>query len=466
MSFLQTKLGQEQESGSNENALLRAETAQTLAEFSKERPSTSDMELQLKGRIHNDLIAMLDVSRLFEVSQEQASRDVAQAARQLLDEDSADIPYRERGRIVDEIVDEVFGMGPLTPLLRDSTIGDILVNGPNNVFVERAGVLELTKTRFKDNDHLRRVMDRIVSAVGRRLNEASPMVDARLPDGSRVNAIIPPLAVDGPCVSIRRFPSNPLSVEDLIRLGTMTEEVAVRLESMVSSRKNILVIGGTGSGKTTLLNALSSWISPMERIVTIEDSAELALRQDHVVRLETRIENVEGVGAVSIRNLVVNSLRMRPDRIIVGEVRGDEVLDMLQALNTGHDGSMTTMHANSPRDAMARIEALVGMAGVGMEPSVVRSLIVSAFDIVIHVTRAANGSREIATVCEVVGLKDDAIALYEVVRRVASDPAGRDEFIFDGASVHTGDDSQGSVRPNSTDKSGLREKANSRLASR
>ncbi len=466
MSFLQTKLGQEQESGSNEAALLRAETALTLAEFSQDRPSTSDRELQLKGRIHNDLIAMLDVSRLFEVSQEQASRDVAQAARQLLDEDSADIPYRERGRIVDEIVDEVFGMGPLTPLLRDPTIGDILVNGPNNVFVERSGVLELTKTRFKDNDHLRRVMDRIVSAVGRRLNEASPMVDARLPDGSRVNAIIPPLAVDGPCVSIRRFPSNPLSVKDLIRSGTMTEEVAAKLESMVSSRKNILVIGGTGSGKTTLLNALSSWINPNERIVTIEDSAELALRQDHVVRLETRIENVEGVGAVSIRNLVVNSLRMRPDRIIVGEVRGDEVLDMLQALNTGHDGSMTTMHANSPRDAMARIEALVGMAGVGMEPSIVRSLIVSAFDNVIHITRSANGSREISTVCEVVGTKDDAIDLREVIRRVASEPGGADTFIFDGASIPTGDHSQGPVTPDAADKSGLRERANSSLASR
>ena len=431
MTFLQEKLGTDHPIANQAASSTGQERALTLAEFVRDRPPASEDELELKARIHNDLLSLLDLSRLFEVSRDQASRDVSEAARRLLDDESRMVSTRERERLVTEIVDEVFGMGPLTPLLRDSTIGDILVNGPNRIFVERGGLLELSNARFKDDQHLRRVMDRIVSAVGRRLSEASPMVDARLPDGSRLNAIIPPLAIDGPCVSIRRFAHHALKVENLVQLGTISEEVASVLEVLVRARMNVLVSGGTGSGKTTLLNVLSAWIDPGERIVTIEDSAELSLAQEHIVRLETRIANVEGRGAISIRDLVVNSLRMRPDRIIVGEVRGDEVLDMLQAMNTGHDGSMTTMHANSAWDAVGRIEALVGMAGVGMEPAAVRSLIVSAFDVVAHVSRQSSGQRTITNVCEVVGIEKGVVQLREVVRRVSDDENEQASFVFD-----------------------------------
>jgi pilus assembly protein CpaF len=321
---------------------------------------------------------------------------------------------RERERLVKEVQDEVLGLGPLEPFLQDPTISDILVNTHKQIYIERRGKLELTEARFKDDGHLRKIIDRIVSNVGRRIDESSPMVDARLPDGSRVNAIIPPLAVDGPILSIRRFAVDPLKLEDLVSLKTLTPEIGAFFREIVRARLNVLIAGGTGSGKTTMLNVLSGFIPSTERIVTIEDSAELQLRQEHVVRLETRPPNIEGKGQVTQRDLVRNSLRMRPDRIIVGEVRGDEALDMLQAMNTGHDGSLSTIHSNSPRDALLRLETMVAMAGLNIPTRFVRHYISSALDILVHTTRLTDGSRKLVSLQEVTGMEGETINLQEI----------------------------------------------------
>jgi pilus assembly protein CpaF len=330
----------------------------------------------LKSQVHNRLFELLDLSRLGKVSEERVREDVAVATKRVLDDQRVLLSLEERERLVREIQDEVFGLGPLEPLLGDPTVSDVLVNGFDKIYVEH-GKLEHTVARFKDDTHLMRIIEKIVSGVGRRVDEMNPMVDARLMDGSRVNAVIPPLALDGPMLSIRRFPSDPLLADDLVEKGTLTSEIVELMQGVVKCRLNVLLSGGTGSGKTTLLNVLSGFIPGDERIVTIEDSAELQLKQDHVVRLETRPSNIEGKGQVGQRQLVINSLRMRPDRIIVGEVRGSEAFDMLQAMNTGHDGSLTTVHANTPRDAVARVENMVSMAGLDIPQRAVRQQISS-----------------------------------------------------------------------------------------
>ncbi|MGC1186798.1 MAG: CpaF family protein, partial [Candidatus Acidiferrales bacterium] len=320
----------------------------------------------------------------------------------------------ERERLSAEVLDEVFGLGPLEPLLNDPTVSDILVNTHKRVYVERHGILEETSVQFRDDTHLMTIIDRIVSAIGRRVDESSPMVDARLADGSRVNAIIPPLAVDGPCLSIRRFGRDRLMAADLVQNNTLTAEMLEMLSACVTARLNILISGGTGAGKTTFLNALSSYISDRERIVTIEDAAELQLHQEHVVRLETRSPNIEGKGAIQQRELVINSLRMRPDRIIVGEVRGEEALDMLQAMNTGHDGSLTTIHANSSRDALARLETMVAMASLNISNTAIRRQISSALDVVIQVSRLSDGTRKVINIAEITGLEGDVITMQDI----------------------------------------------------
>jgi pilus assembly protein CpaF len=332
---------------------------------------------ELKFRVHNRLFELLDLAKLAKVSEDRIREDISVATCRILEEEKALLTLEERDRIVREIQDEVLGLGPLEPLLQDPSISDIMVNGHTDVYIERHGRLEKTPVRFKDDSHLMRIIEKIVSAVGRRVDEMNPMVDARLADGSRVNAVVPPLTLDGPSISIRRFGTDPLTHLDLVEKDALTEEVVTLLRGIVQARLNVLISGGTGSGKTTLLNVMSGFIPESERIVTIEDSAELQLKQDHVVRLETRPANIEGKGEINQRNLVINSLRMRPDRIVVGEVRGAEALDMLQAMNTGHDGSLTTVHANSPRDALSRIETMIAMAGLELPPRAVRSQIAS-----------------------------------------------------------------------------------------
>jgi pilus assembly protein CpaF len=369
---------------------------------------------ELKSQVHNELFELLDLSRLARVSEARVREDVAQATRRILEEKRVLLTLEERERVVREIQDEVFGLGPLEPLLQDPHVSDVLVNGHSQVYVERFGRLERTVARFKDDAHLMRIVEKIVSAVGRRVDESTPLVDARLADGSRVNVIIPPLALDGPMLSIRRFGREPLRAGDLLESGTVTPEVLDFLRAVVRSRSNVLISGGTGAGKTTLLNALSEYISEDERIVTIEDSAELLLKQTHVVRLETRPASIEGRGRITQRELVINSLRMRPDRIIVGEVRGGEALDMLQAMNTGHDGSLTTIHANGPRDALARIETMVAMTGLEIPQRAVRSQIASALEIVIQMVRLADGRRRVASVQEIVGMEGDVITMQEI----------------------------------------------------
>jgi pilus assembly protein CpaF len=330
------------------------------------------------------------------------------------DKNSIPLNYNERERLFKEIQYEVMGLGPLEPFLQDPTVSDILVNTHRQIYVERFGKLELTEAGFKDDAHLRRIIDKIVSAVGRRIDESCPMVDARLPDGSRVNAIIPPLAIDGPILSVRRFAVEPLELEDLIRLKALTPEIGELLKGIVRAKLNILISGGTGTGKTTLLNVLSRFIPSNERIVTIEDSAELQLKQEHVVRLETRPSNIEGKGEVTQRDLVRNSLRMRPDRILVGEVRGGEVLDMFQAMNTGHDGSLSTIHANSPRDALMRLETLAAMTGLNIQSVFIRKYISSALNIIVHLARLVDGSRRVTSFSEIAGMEGDTIILQEI----------------------------------------------------
>ena len=369
---------------------------------------------ELKNRIHRHLIDRIDLAKINVLPKEHVEQQIRQLVEELLADDETPLSRWEQNQIILEIQHETFGLGPLEPLILDPTISDILVNGARSVFVERRGKIEETNVIFRDNAHLLQVIERIVSEVGRRVDESSPMVDARLPDGSRVNAIIPPLALDGPMLSIRRFAVDPYKMQDLLRFGTLTPALAEILSAAVRARLNILVSGGTGGGKTTLLNVLSNAIPGNERIITIEDSAELQLQQRHVVRLETRRPNVEGKGTVTQRDLVYNALRMRPDRIIVGEVRGAEVLDMLQAMNTGHDGSLSTVHANSARDALSRLETMVMISGLSIGVNALREYISSALDMVIHVARLSDGTRKIVRVCEVVGMEEAVITTQDI----------------------------------------------------
>ena len=368
----------------------------------------------VKGAIHRRLIQKLNLDRLTEVNREEVRREVTQILEALVVGESTPMNLQERERLAQEVLDEVFGLGPLEPLLADPTISDILVNTHKHVYVERKGILEMTSVQFRDDVHLMGIIDRIVSAIGRRVDESSPMVDARLADGSRVNAIIPPLAVDGPCLSIRRFGRDPLTADDLLSNKTLTSSMLDLLRGCVKARLNILISGGTGAGKTTFLNALSSYISNRERIVTIEDAAELQLHQEHVVRLETRPPNIEGKGAIQQRHLLINSLRMRPDRIIVGEVRGEDALDMLHAMNTGHDGSLTTIHANTPRDALSRLETMVAMSNLGIPDTAVRRQIASAVDVVVQVSRLSDGTRKVISLAEITGMEGEVVSMQDI----------------------------------------------------
>jgi len=368
----------------------------------------------LKRRIHGKLVDKLDLTRVGELEGDVLRREIRLVVEHLCDTEDTLLNRSERERLVDEVLDETFGLGPLELLLKDPTISDILINGPKNVYVERRGKMEKTTVTFRDNNHLMQIIDRIVSKVGRRVDEVCPMVDARLQDGSRVNAIIPPLALDGACVSIRRFGANPLKLEDLLNYKAFTPEMVMLLEGAIKARLNIVISGGTGSGKTTLLNTLSSFISNSDRIVTIEDAAELQLQQDHVVRLETRPPNIEGKGSITATDLVKNALRMRPERIIIGECRGAETLDMLQAMNTGHEGSLTTIHANTPRDAVARMETMITMAGFELPLKALRQQIASAVDLVVQASRLQGGPRKITHITEILGMEQDTIVMQDI----------------------------------------------------
>lgn len=393
-----------------------AETTAVIVPAAKAGTAPSDQMLALKVSIHRSLLDKINLNALEQMSRTQIELEVTDLVLEILDEEKSLLNARERQMLVSEVLDELLGLGPIEPLLKDQSITDILINGPESVYVERGGLLEKVGTRFQDDKHLQRIIQKIVSGVGRRIDESSPYVDARLPDGSRVNAIIAPLAIDGSSMSIRKFSKRKIGMERLVELDSVSEPMAKVLQAIVGSRRNVLISGGTGSGKTTLLNALSSFIDGRERIVTIEDSAELQLQQDHVVRLETRPPNLEGKGEVSQRDLVKNALRMRPDRIIVGEVRAGEAFDMLQAMNTGHDGSMTTVHANSPRDALSRLEQMIGMSGIEISPSAARSQIASAINIVIQVSRMVDGHRRITSIAEVTGMESDVISMQEIFR--------------------------------------------------
>jgi pilus assembly protein CpaF len=370
--------------------------------------------MQLKANVHRKLLNRLNLEALANVDRARAEGDIRTLLFELLAEENQPLSMAEREQILSDILDEVFGLGPLEPLLRDPTINDILVNTYKQVYVERGGVLEKMPATFQDDKHLMRVIDRIVSAVGRRVDDSSPMVDARLADGSRVNAIIPPLAVDGPLLSIRRFPKERLKADNLVGFRALTQHMLDFLSACVKARLNAIISGGTGAGKTTLLNVMSSFISDRDRIATIEDAAELQLHQEHVVRLETRPPNVEGKGAIRQRQLVINALRMRPDRIVVGEVRGEEALDMLQAMNTGHDGSLTTIHANTPRDALSRIETMIAMGNVNLPEKAMRQQIAAAIQIIVQQTRMSDGSRKVTSISEITGMEGDVITMQEV----------------------------------------------------
>ena len=380
-------------------------------------PDSKDETLEeLKQRIHSKLVDKLDLTKVGELDGEVLRREIRLVVEHLCDSEDTLLNRNERDQLVSEVLDETFGLGPLEVLLKDPTISDILINGPKNTYVERRGKLEKTSVAFRDNDHLMQIVDRIISKVGRRVDETCPMVDARMADGSRFNAIIPPLALDGACVSIRRFGTNPLKLEDLLNYRAFTPEMVMLLEGAIKARLNILISGGTGSGKTTLLNTLSSFIPNTDRIVTIEDAAELQLQQDHVVRLETRPANIEGKGAISATDLVRNALRMRPERIIIGECRGAEALDMLQAMNTGHEGSLTTIHSNSPRDALSRLETMIMMAGFELPLKAMRAQVASAVDLVVQASRLQGGGRKITYITEVVGMEQDTIVMQDIYR--------------------------------------------------
>ncbi len=369
---------------------------------------------QVKGRIHRRLLERLNLSNLDKLERDQVVAAIRKVVHELLTQESVPLNYEERELLVGQVLDEIFGLGPLEPLMKDHNVSDILVNTFKSVYVERHGLIERTDVLFQDDRHLLQIIDRIVSAVGRRIDDSSPMVDARLPDGSRVNAIIKPLALDGPHLSIRKFKRDALTGEDLLRTETVTEPMLELLSGIVKSRLNVLISGGTGAGKTTLLNILSGFIPVAERIVTIEDSAELQLRQPHVVRLETRAPNIEGSGAVSQRLLLINALRMRPDRIIVGEVRGEEAIDMLQAMNTGHDGSLTTLHANSPRDALSRLETMISMARLDLPERAMRQQTASAIQVVIQIARLSDGTRKVIQISEIVGIEGEVITMQDI----------------------------------------------------
>ena len=370
----------------------------------------------LKVDLHHRLLDLINLAALEDLSREQIQAEVGDIVAEQLAQQRHALNLAERKQLTNDVLDELLGLGPLEPLLKDPTITDILVNGYAAVFVERQGRLVRTNARFKDDRHLLRIIQKIVSAVGRRVDESSPLVDARLADGSRVNAVVPPLAVDGPLLSIRKFAKIPIHLAKLIEIGSIPEEVAEVLRAIVRARRNIIISGGTGSGKTTLLNAMSAFIDDKERIVTIEDSAELQLQQEHVARLETRPPNIEGSGEVAQRDLVKNALRMRPDRIIVGEVRAGEAFDMLQAMNTGHDGSMTTVHANTPRDALSRIEQMIGMSGIDMAPRASRAQIASAINVIIQVGRLSDGRRKLVSLSEITGMEGEVITMQEIFR--------------------------------------------------
>ena len=412
---------------SNKNA-QQASWEQRLLKAPGRPKTTPTPEYQeLKFTLHRKLVDKINLDALASIDNQKMRSEVRQALLALIDGEPTLLSSTEKQQICDEVLDEVFGLGPLEPLLKDPTISDILVNTSKHVYVERRGLLELTNVAFRDDQHLLRIIDKIVSQVGRRIDESTPMVDARLSDGSRVNAIIPPLAVDGPILSIRRFSTDKLMPNDLVERKALTQGMIEMLEAAVKSKLNIIISGGTGSGKTTLLNALSVFINAKERIVTIEDAAELQLKQPHVVRLETRPANLEGGGAVRQRELLINSLRMRPDRIVVGEVRGEEALDMLQAMNTGHDGSLTTIHANSPRDGISRLEVMVSMANSNMQVNAIRQQIASAVHLLVQASRFSDGSRRVTGITEVTGMEGNIITLQDlfVFEKRGIDPDGR-----------------------------------------
>lgn len=413
--------------------------AKTVIRDRSERFTLANEYFELKTRIHDRLLDLIDLSIIDALEQDELRDEIKVLVQKILMEEQQKIPLNadEKDKIIREIQDEVLGLGPLEPFMKDPSVSDVLVNTYKKIYVERFGKLYVTQARFKDDTHLRKIIDKIVSAVGRRIDESCPMVDARLADGSRVNAIIPPLAVDGPFLSIRRFAVDPLELNDLINLKTLTPEIGELLQGVVRARLNVLISGGTGSGKTTLLNVLSRSIPEDERIVTIEDSAELQLKQEHVVRLETRPSNIEGKGEITQRDLVRNSLRMRPDRIVVGEVRGAEVLDMLQAMNTGHDGSLTTIHANSPRDSLLRLETLMAMTGINITVDAVRRYISSAINILIHTARLMDGSRKITSIQEITGMEGEIITLQEVFnfRQTGLDEKGKVVGVFSATGI-------------------------------
>lgn len=392
---------------------------------------------QVKADLHRKILDRLDLEKLGRATGDAARDEVLLLIRNTVNSEAVPLSFAERERLAREILDEIFGLGPLEPLLKDPTVSDILVNRFNRVYVERAGKIEPTGLSFKDNQHLMQIIDRIVSRVGRRVDESSPMVDARLADGSRVNAIIPPLAIDGPCLSIRRFGHDPLTARNMIENKSLTEPMLELLSGMVKGRLNMLISGGTGAGKTTLLNVLSGYIPNSERIVTIEDAAELQLKQEHVVRLETRPPNIEGKGAVRQRQLVINSLRMRPDRIIVGEVRGEEAFDMLQAMNTGHEGSLTTVHANSHRDALSRIENMFSMANLNIPERAIRSQISSAIHGIVQIARLTDGTRKVISISEITGIEGDMITLQDifVFERHSVDENGKVKGLFKATGI-------------------------------
>ena len=369
---------------------------------------------EMKSRLHRTLINRMDLTKLQTLTPEQVHAEVSRLAEAVLAQEAMPLSVSERERLVSDVQHELFGLGPLEPLLKDPTISDILVNRHDTIYIERRGKIERTNVTFKDDEHLMRVIERIVSSVGRRIDESSPMVDARLQDGSRVNAIIPPLAIDGPVVSIRRFGADPLKMAMLVENNALTKDIADMLQMVVHARLNVLISGGTGAGKTTLLNALSAFIPENERIVTIEDSAELQLQQPHTVRLETRPPNIEGRGEVSQRDLVRNALRMRPDRIVIGEVRGGEAIDMLQAMNTGHDGSLTTIHANTPRDALSRLETMIQMTGMRLSDRAMRQQVASAINLVVQVARMSDGTRRLTSISEITGMEGETITMQEI----------------------------------------------------
>lgn len=417
MSLLE-RLGKEKKDQKAQEEQKAGGLSQTLGHRKKgQREMEKDPHRDVKEKIHQYLVKEIDEALLNDNTEDGQTRlrtEVSRVCKEYFQQEKPTLTPVEFQQVMQELIDEVTGFGPITRLLNDDEVSEVMVNGPNQVYVERKGKLVLTDVKFRDDRHVKHIIDRIVAPIGRRIDEAMPMVDARLPDGSRVNAIIPPLALNGSTLTIRKFSRNPLTVDDLIRFGSMTPEIALLLEACVKVRLNIVVSGGTGSGKTTLLNVLSSFIPEDERIVTIEDAAELQLNQDHVVSLETRPANVEGKGAITIRDLVKNCLRMRPDRVVVGEVRGGEALDMLQAMNTGHDGSLTTGHANSPRDMLARLETMVLMSGMDLPIRAIREQVASAVDVIVQQSRLKDGSRRIVKITEVQGMEGDVITLQDI----------------------------------------------------